>query len=395
MCIMNFKNSVIRKVIVVAVLFLVSVFSEAQIADEINSMVDSNEVIINNGRKLLVKSFKENNLEKASQVYYYLLTAIDDTDCVAFEYYEQLLITSLTSDWFKWLELAENIQEYKKPICYPDIYNNFQSLYQLFKEQVETKIEEEKDIPEEGKLLLDMYLYLIKKGIADEEYNEKLKFFKSNYPQSKYLNFVNFYLPGIKVKTSFAMSLGASQTFQTSKLGEMFSPGTMGQMSLDLNINKTYVSLYFSGGSLRLQKPFDVSFNNIDTTFNKDERFSYVEGGLKLGYFLLRNSRVHFSPYASISGNSLKSDIYDSNENKEDDELKIINSFLCGAGVHTEFKLFEFTTKGGYYSPYPLKNYISLKIDLGYNLITKNSYDTFKGNMFYIQPTLVWGVGSF
>lgn len=383
--------------IVIFTIFIavLSINANAQIENEINSMVDSTEIIINNGRKLLMKSLDENDFKKASKVYYYILTEVKDDNCSAFEFHEQLLIVSLISDWYKWLELAENIREYQKPICYSGVYQIRQKLYQLFKNQVESLMGQKKDLPSEGEDLLDLYLHLIKNEEIDDMYNEKLKSFKKNYPQTKYEYFVNNFLPGPRTKGSFGFSFGTNQTFQTGNFGDMFSPGTMANMSLDFNINKVYTSFYFAGGNLSLKKPFDASFNNIDTSFNVNESFSYIEGGLLAGYFLVRNSRFHIAPYASISGNSLKSNIFNNDKNSEDLELTIIKSFICGIGLHTELQLFKFTTRGAYYGSYPTKNHLSIKVDIGYNYITKHSFDQFKGNIFYIRPTLVWGMGDF
>ncbi|HEX2975147.1 MAG TPA: hypothetical protein VHO68_04355, partial [Bacteroidales bacterium] len=83
---------------------------------------------------------------------------------------------------------------------------------------------------------------------------------------------------------------------------------------------------------------------------------------------------------------------YDGEEDKK--EYKVLNSFSTGIGIHTEIKFTEFKTKG--YNYYGFTNsYLSLKLDGGYNYITKFKDDYFKGNTGYFTVALVWGMGDF
>jgi hypothetical protein len=70
--------------------------------------------------------------------------------------------------------------------------------------------------------------------------------------------------------------------------------------------------------------------SDTDTlNFELNEKFSYLDAGLKGGYFIVRSNRFHLAPYASISGSHLESTKYDDPKDK-DLEYEIFNSFTYG-----------------------------------------------------------------
>src|SRR5690606_9081433 len=141
-------------------------------------------------------------------------------------------------------------------------------------------------------------------------------------------------------------------------------------------------------------------YNGTDTlNFNKNERFSSFQGGVYLGYFLVRSNRFHIAPYLNLSGGYLESTKFNSNNNNDDDgDIKIYSSFIYGAGIHTEVKIWEFKSKNQspyYYWGYEaFNNHISLKLDSGFDFIA-NSDNKYKGNIGYFNLGLVWGFGIY
>ena len=127
--------------------------------------------------------------------------------------------------------------------------------------------------------------------------------------------------------------------------------------------------------------------------FNKNESFQYLDAGLKCGYFFIRNGRINFSPYFSISASFLESKRYDSEDDNK--EYKVFNSFTYGPGIHNEIKLKEFNTSNRYYYYGYEHSYISFKVDAGYNFIAKFKDEYFKGNTPYVMVGLIWGIGDF
>jgi len=41
------------------------------------------------------------------------------------------------------------------------------------------------------------------------------------------------------------------------------------------------------------------------------------------------------------------------------------------------------------------KSYISVKMDIGYDVVTKKINPGFRGNLPYLRLGLVWGIGNF
>jgi len=112
-----------------------------------------------------------------------------------------------------------------------------------------------------------------------------------------------------------------------------------------------------------------------------------------MGYFVIRNNRYHLAPFISIGGAELTSNRFESDDDEK--EFKLINSFLCGPGIHTEIKLKQFHIDNEYRYGSSALSYISLKLDGGYNFLTEKRIAGFKGNMAYFKFGLVWGIGNF
>lgn len=133
--------------------------------------------------------------------------------------------------------------------------------------------------------------------------------------------------------------------------------------------------------------------SDADTTnFYNNDSFSYLDGGLKAGYFLVRSDRFHIAPYVTIGGTVLSSDIYEYNQMK-DAEFEVLNSFTFGPALHTEVKLYEYKSTDGL--GITRSKYVSLKLEGGYNYITHIDYPAFKGNAAYVTVALAWGTGYF
>lgn len=135
-----------------------------------------------------------------------------------------------------------------------------------------------------------------------------------------------------------------------------------------------------------------MTYSDTDTLdFVEGEKFTYFDGGLKAGYFLIRSKRFHLAPYVSVSGGFLESTKF---EYEEDDDLEweIFNSFTYGGGLHTEILLYEIP--GNEYST-GSPGYFSLKLEAGYNKILKFKDTYAEGDMPYFICALVLGFGRF
>ncbi len=367
----------------------------AQIGNEIKSFVDSTEVLINNGRKMLVQKVLDGNYDKAREIYHYLRQETTDGKFAAFSYTEELYLDFLISDWNQWIEKAEGFSKYSKVGCYQDTYQIESILYNEISKKGDffTSLIPTLDVDAEAKRVMEIYIYLLKTGKRDENYSKLVKAYHTEYKESRFNDFFDRYLPKGLVKASWSWTMGACELIPGGNLSDHFSSNIGFSMAMDVNVGKIYTSLNIDAGGLNLKTPFSATTSNETWNFEKGEQFRYFQGGVSVGYFITRNNRCHLAPFVSIGGVELESDRYESDD--DDKEFKIINAFSCGPGLHTEIKLKQLKLGQSIYGNENGSGYFSLKLDLGYNFITKARIDDFKGNVTYFNFGLVWGIGNF
>jgi hypothetical protein len=370
-------------------LFLASFQLNAQIEKEINTYVDSTEILLTNGRKMLLEEIQLFNYPKATEIFYFLQSKAEQKQCNVFNYTEELYISMLISNWDYFFQKAENIKIERNSYCYFFRDNVERDLYsEVIKnsDRIEAQIHEGNFSPEQ-KELFEIYFYVLKLGTQDEWYNNQLKNFKKKYPQTQYKDFINIYLPKPIVKGGLSFSFGATGFFPQGNLQGNFDASVGGAMSFDFNINKLYFSFFLDGGTQKLKTPFNVVKDSFLYNFKSGDKFSNFNAGLEGGYFVFRGKHVHVVPYLTIGGGSLESNLFEGNT-PDDKEYEIYNSFIYGGGLHTEFKIIDLNDDFA-------NGYLSLKLDGGYNVITHYNYVPFKGNVMYLKLSLNLGLGIF
>lgn len=367
--------------------------ANAQLEKEISSYVDSTEIFVNNGRQLLLEEIQSFNYPKAKEIFQLLNEKTKRKKCAPFTYNEEMYISLLVSDWGTFFDNAIDFKEKaSEQMCYQPKSNIAKGLYEEFVQNlgvIKSNFSKEKYYGEE-KDVFDIYMYLIETGKQDSKYDQEYKSFKKKYPKSKYKDFFDSYLPAPSYPASMTFSMGALSVFPMSKLQQNFKSNVGFSMSMDYDINKVYVSLYLQTSSFTLQTPFEVSSNGLDYTFYQGDKFTYLDGGLQGGYYVLRNNRFHIAPYITFGGTNLQSNLFqDSSDDKY--EYNVFNTVNLGLGINTEFKIVDFNLKDSQFS----YSYISLKLNGGYNMPVKYNYTPFKGNISYAALTLCWGIGKF
>lgn len=384
------KNLII---ILIATLFPFNSFS--QIGNEIVSYVDSTEILVQNGRKLILKELIDSNLIKVKEIYDYLTEETKNKHYSAFYFLEDIYINMLVGNWETVDKLMLEYEKYKNKIIYPNSQELVQKLYHMTLHNSQAILSNcvSAQINEQAKMLIAALLQYIENGSSDKEYNEKLVSYKKKFNNPKYESFEKGFMPKKIIKASWNFSFGSGMVFTTGDLSKNFSSNASFNMGMDFNIHRVFTSLYLHGTSLKLQVPFTATSNIETLDFELDEKFTYLDAGLKAGYFILRSNRLHFAPYASLSGSFLESSIYDDPEDN-DLEYEIFNSFTYGVGLHTEVKVLDFESKNMYYGG-TSNGYFSIKLETGYNKILKFK-DTYAiGDTPYFICALVLGFGQF
>lgn len=96
----------------------------AQIDKEIKAYIDSTEIIVNNGRKMLESKIIEGDFPKAREIYRYLTELTTEKTYSAFSYTEHLLLNIILSEW-------ENLTQFM--FFYPERINKriYQNAYNI------------------------------------------------------------------------------------------------------------------------------------------------------------------------------------------------------------------------------------------------------------------------
>lgn len=368
--------------------------TKAQIENEINAYVDTTEVIIKNGRKLLIKTLMEKDDPKAREIYLYLESIGSATVLSAFDYNETLFAGAALGNWDTMIAYMKEFRQRAQKSVYPSADQLLITLQERLSEGNDSLrlVLNEAALDEESKRIVELFLYATKAGATDEHYQRLLKQYHRDYRQSAYKDFLNNYLPRVRAKAGFGVSAGPAMIFTTKNLAENFSSSAAVGMTLDFNINKVFSSLYMIGGGLPLEIPFSAISATDSLSFIKKEKFHYLEMGIKAGYFIVRNNRFHLAPYVSMAYTSLESKRFD--DTKDDDrEYKVIDSFSYGPGIHSEIKLSE--SKKRHKNIYEEDTYWSIKLDAGYNMIPTFDEPVFMGNTFNVSLAIVMGTGTF
>lgn len=371
----------------------------AQIEQEIMSYQDSSRVIINRGRELVIDKIANYDLEGANKVYLFLQEKALEKQQLAFSSSEIIYINLITGNYSELLDFCKNYQQKSYLKTYSSERSLTQDLYQHFMEQlIDIKNDlEHTQVNAEELALIKLIIYVIEKDSLTGEYSTMLTGFEEENPNTEYTFFVEHFLPSPPLKASFSWDFGPTLISPTGELKKSFNSKVIFGMSFDFNIKKIYTSFYINAGDLRANEAYTIK----NTELWVDDRYSYFDGGAKLGYFLCRNEHVHLAPYASISGTTLRTNIYEAEEDN-DLELDINKCFSYGLGLHGEVKLFEFTAPYyyGFYGYYGTPNtmitqHFALKFNLGYNIHTQSEYPQFEGNTYYAHIGFVWGFGIF
>jgi len=87
-------------------LFVVLNSAKAQLEQEIKSFVDETEVLVNNGRRMMLQSVQTRDFERVTEIHRFLVERTHPY-CYAFTLSEELAIALLAGNWENFLKRAE------------------------------------------------------------------------------------------------------------------------------------------------------------------------------------------------------------------------------------------------------------------------------------------------
>lgn len=391
--------NLIKKITILCLILLASIQADAQIENEIRSYVDSTEIIVNNGKRLLLDEIRLFNYGKVAEIYSLLNKKTEPNKCTAFTYNEHLFIALFTSDWNTFLNKAEGIKTDRNFLCYQNSQSIQRELYEEFMKYNDVLLRKMQtaDLNQEDADLFDLYFETMTNGRENKSiYEAKLKSFKKKYPTSRYDDFLKIYLPSPELHISMAFSFGVATAFPQGNLKENFSLGAVGpSMDMTFDREKWYFGLSVYSSYMKSQSDFSATSDKNELyEFHQGDKFDFTQVGFRGGYYLLKTKHFGLAPYLELGNASLRSDIYtDAQDNNK--EMNMFSSFYLGPGFHSELKLFSF--KGSNPNNWNANppSYLSLRLDAGYSIITNQKHDILKGNVFYTTLKLAWAIGDF
>ena len=376
----------------IALFAFLNTVNAQQLEQEIISFVDDTEILINNGRRMMLQYVQVQNFERIAEIHYFLNERTSMYNCTPFIFQEELDIALLTNNWSLFLTKAANFADAGGVSLCPPVQDWL--LFRALRTEIENNVAQlvenimVADLTLEEKQLLKLYLHLAEHG-NDEAYRQILRGFRRQHPESEHSDFVRTFLPRGQIRGGMGLNLGASQPFLTSGLSDYFSPTTAFNISLDFSFNRILLGFQADAGSVRLNRPLLSSETGYEYDFQEGDRLLFENYMFPIGYTLIRNNRFEITPYVGLGGTVLRSNTTGIGRDRQFD---VVNSFTVSPGLRAEFWLrrFLWTDQIGD----SLAHGLSLRFDVGYSMPVRFNYTPARGNVFYARAGIVWWLGS-
>jgi len=368
--------------------FIVQSHAQDDMREMILSYTDSTQVLIENGRRLLVKHITDRNYAEADKVLNYLKKKAGSSYVVLYPG-EEILATIAIRDFQLFLYNARNfdtlLEGKKKYPRYEDISTDLHAVIReemmAIRQEVEMAALTEPD-RELILLYLDYYSNEDKLGLR-----KKLNKYMKQFPDSEYQHFLK------EIKSSsfvgrFNFGFGYLNERLSGEITNTIDPNISGMcMELDFVMNRTYVSLYLGGNLNSLYSKTDLPILDTDWTYLQGNEVGTVHYGLKVGYVVYMNSRVKTYPYVSIGGFSVTAQADDIDV---DDKNELMGCFAPGFGIASEINLLSWNST----SIYGPNTFLYIKPNVGIDFLTTRK-EQFKGQSVSFSLTLGMAFGNF
>ena len=363
-----------------------------QLEQEIISFVDDTEILINNGRRMMLHYVQARNLERVAEVYHFLNERTSERYCAVFALHEEIHIAALINNWDDFFAIVRDFDDIRRmTLCVPlQDHLLFNALLFEVRTNASQIFENAQAVgltPEETQLL-ELYFYVLEHG-ADEAYRQKIRAFRRQHPESIYNDFIRNRLPGAPIRWGMGFNFGASQPFLTEGLSNYFAPATAFYFTWDFSFNRILFGFQADVASMRLNRPLLSSETGYESDFQKGDRLLFENFMFPIGYTLIRHNRFEITPYVGLGGIILRSN---TTGIARDRQFEVVNSLTVSPGLRAEFWLrrFLWTDQIGD----SLAHGLSLRFDAGYSMPVRFNYTPARGNVFYARAGIVWWLGN-
>jgi hypothetical protein len=367
-----------------------NLFAQTDIKNQIIAFTDSTEIMIRNGRKLILEKTVTGNHQEALETLNYLKNNVDNSYVILYPS-EELLFSLTTSNFELFLYDAKNFNNLMEgktkaiqvdEIGIPLQEYIFQEMDLIKKDLANSKLSEENQ--QFIQLYIDYY-----EGIDKLTLNKSIKNYKKTYPNTEY----DFFLNELKQYTSTSyinFCIGYGHEFLNGNISNSFDSHFQ-IMSLEFEgfVNQTYFSLFMNGSVGKIYSKLDMPVLKTDLTQKAgDEAFS-LKYGVKLGRSWYSNKTFNAFSYLSLGGYQMNAQKSNFENSDSTTKYKLSDSFFTGVGTACDIVLKNFlaaNTKEKIAS-------VFIRPNFGYDIfLTGNEIS--KGGSFYVAISMGIGIGG-
>lgn len=368
-----------------------SIYSQEEIRQNIISYTDSTELIIRNGRQLIVDNTIAGNHKEVNTTLNYLKEHVDKRYVILYPV-EELLVSLSTRNFPLFLYNARNFSSLLEGKTKVVFNQNMLFELQEYLMNEMTFITEELDqanLSESEKEVIRLYIrYYMNDNF--EKLNRSLRQYLNDHPGSEYSDFLHE-IKSLTTTARFNFVLGYGNEILEGAIAETFT-NRIHVMNMEIEgfINKLYLSLFIGGNISRIDSELDLPVKDKDLIHDKEEKVSNLKYGFKVGRTLFSNSHIQIYPYLTIGGYEMNSQSKDFNTTDSDNpKNNLTGSFMAGFGAAGEIVLKRWTS----FSSYNSSNYVFIRPQAGYDRFLSRKAHT-NGSDIYFMISLGLSMGG-
>ncbi len=370
---------------------VLSVFSQEDIKSQILSYSDSTEMIIRNGRKLILDKTVDGDHAGANKTLNFLKENSDKRYIILYPG-EELLFSLATRNFPLFLYIAKNfdtlLEGKTKSVA-------GESMVIELREYLSTEMPfitdelEQYQMAEVDKKLIRIYIrYYMNEDLAD--LNTTIRNYQKTYPGSEYSCFLNE-LKKLTTTARMNFVFGYGNEFLNGDIAEVFTNRLhVLNMEIDGFINQLYLSFFIGGSVSQVRSNIDLPVKKKDWIHAKEEKVSSLKYGMKIGRTIFYNQRLNVYPYLSIGGYEMNSQSSEfENKDSANPKNNLTGSFFAGFGAASDIVLKKWEPK----SLYEPAGFVFLRPQIGYDQFLSNK-DYTKGYDFHFMISLGVSLGG-
>ncbi len=369
-----------------------TVYAQEELRKELIAFTDTTELIIKNGRKLIVGKTVSGDHKGAISTLNYLKETVDEKYIILYPA-EELLVSLANRNFELFLFNAKNWDSLLEGKVHSlQMVSISDQIHMYLGTEMPFIIEDldKSNLAEADKKVIRLYArYYLNDNYAD--LNKLLKEYVKNNPGSVYTDFVKE-LRQLTFTGRMNICMGYGNDFLHGNITDNFD-SHMHVMSFEVDgfINRMYLSLFMGGSVSREVSKNDLPVKDKDWVHPAGDKVSSLKYGLKIGKSFYSNDKVNFYPYVIIGGYEINSQspLADDYDDSSEPKNNLTGTFCPGIGASCDLLLHKWE-KRNVYSP---DGFLFVRPSIGYDYFLQ-SKDISKGGNFYFNVSLGVSLGA-